>query len=142
MSSCTIRVMVLSAVMAHSPHIRAEVWGTFSFYKNFMSNKSLYVDRQSQDYSQFGFDLELNVGVTPDFYIGVAAEGLGKSQPGFTQAAGRLTLNYALTKEFEIYGYHRSAHNLDQRTVSPGYGFYNDNHIGIRVKFGASRHGN
>lgn len=131
--------LILFSTLVITSHIRAQAWGTFEVYTNFMSNKSLYVDGQSKEPARFGFDLELNMPVNEKFYIGVAAEGAGKPFPGFTQVAGRLTLNYQVSPNLEVYGYHRSAHNLDRGTYFPKYGFSNDNHVGLRVKFGKDR---
>jgi hypothetical protein len=115
----------------------ADTWGHVKGMYHLGTNDSLYIDRQTKEFTRFGFDLELNktLGV-PFLYLTLAAEGSGRPHPGFTKVAGRAMISLELDSETTLFAYHRSAHNLDRSTSYPGYGFLNDNQIGIKMNFG------
>ena len=118
--------------------VHAETWGSFAAFGHVKSNDSQYVDLATEQPTRFGFDLELNTRFIVDpLILTVGAEGDGKPTPGFTKVAGILKLTYELTPTFEVFAYHRSAHNLDRPTNFKRYGFSNDNQIGLKMYFRA-----
>ena len=131
-----MRLLGVLICLIASDVLAGEVYGHFSVDRYTISNLPEYTDTKGEPLI-YGIDLEVH---KPFFnrHLTIMGGIVGKgAKHGFTQGGGKVQATISVM-QVDFYFYHLSLHNLDYRSTSRQR-FLNDNHVGIKFKFGDHR---